>query len=36
MSLIVALIFFIDLKKPLVTAKFFGTVLYSSEPKGIT
>jgi len=35
-SLIVALIFFIDLKKPLVTAKLFGTVLYSSEPRGIT
>ncbi len=35
-SLIVALIFFIDLKKPLVTAKLFGTVLYSSAPKRIT
>ncbi|MBI2105612.1 hypothetical protein HYT56_02110 [Candidatus Woesearchaeota archaeon] len=35
-SLVVALIFNIDLKKPLVTAKLFGAVLYSSTPRGIT
>ena len=35
-SLVVAMIFHIDLKKPLVTAKLFGAVLYSSVPRGIT
>ena len=35
-SLVVAIIFHIDLKKPLVTAKLFGAVLYSSAPRGIT
>lgn len=35
-SLVVAIIFHIDLKKPLVTAKLFGAVLYSSAPKEIT
>ncbi len=35
-SLVVAIIFHIDLKKPLVTAKLFGAVLYSSEPREIT
>ena len=35
-SLVVASIFHIDLKKPLVTAKLFGAVLYSSALKGIT
>tara|TARA_Y100000310_G_scaffold258493_1_gene266936 strand:+ start:4493 stop:5632 length:1140 start_codon:yes stop_codon:yes gene_type:complete len=35
-SLVVAIIFHIYLKKPLVTAKLFGAVLYSSEPRGIT
>ena len=32
-SLIVALIFYIDLKKPLITTKLFGTILYSLEPR---
>lgn len=35
-SLVVAIIFHIDLKKPLVTAKLFGAVLYSSAPREIT
>lgn len=35
-SFLVALIFCLDLKKPLVTAKLFGTILYSMEPQRIT
>jgi len=35
-SLVVALIFHINLKKPLVTAKLFGAVLYSSTPREMT
>lgn len=33
-SLIVALIFYIDLQKPLITTKLFGTILYSLESRG--
>jgi len=35
-SFLVALIFHIEIKKPLVTAKLFGAILYSQKPQGIT
>jgi len=35
-SFLVALVFHIEIEKPLVTAKLFGAILYSQTPEGIT
>jgi hypothetical protein len=34
-SFLVALVFHIEIEKPLVTAKLFGAILYSQKPEGI-